>query len=83
MPAVPQLVWTETETDLNLIVCLNQTSVKGVDIEVTDAFVKVNAAPYLLALDLFGDVNSAKASVGLVDGKLNFVLPKVLNLSSS
>lgn len=80
---VPQLDWTETETDVNLIVCLNKASMKGVDIEVTDAFVKVNVAPYLLALDLFGNIDSAKASVELVDGKLNFVLPKVLYLSSS
>ncbi|KAF1776603.1 Tetratricopeptide repeat [Phytophthora cactorum] len=63
MPLVPRYTWEEDASSLALEVHLPGTALRNIDIYVSDLVVKVNAAPYVLLLDLQDAVDDASAVV--------------------
>ncbi|KAG3027976.1 hypothetical protein PC121_g4522 [Phytophthora cactorum] len=63
MPLVPRYTWEEDASSLALGVHLPGTALRNIDIYVSDLVVKVNAAPYVLLLDLQDAVDDASAVV--------------------
>uniref|UniRef100_H3HBS8 CS domain-containing protein n=1 Tax=Phytophthora ramorum TaxID=164328 RepID=H3HBS8_PHYRM len=63
MPLVPRYTWEEDASSLALELHLPGTSLRNIDIYVSDLVVKVNAAPYVLLLDLPDAVDDASAAV--------------------
>ncbi|KAL3668858.1 hypothetical protein V7S43_006150 [Phytophthora oleae] len=63
MPLVPRYTWEEDASSLALELHLPGTSLRNTDIYVSDLLVKVNAAPYVLLLDLQDAVDDASAVV--------------------
>ncbi|KAG7390970.1 hypothetical protein PHYPSEUDO_006105 [Phytophthora pseudosyringae] len=63
MPLVPRFTWEEDASSLALELHLPGTALRNIDIYVSDLVVKVNAAPYVLLLDLQDAVDDASAVV--------------------
>ncbi|ETN21399.1 hypothetical protein PPTG_01587 [Phytophthora nicotianae INRA-310] len=63
MPLVPRYTWEEDASSLALELHLPGTALRTIDIYVSDLVVKVNAAPYVLLLDLQDAVDDASAVV--------------------
>ncbi|EGZ17168.1 hypothetical protein PHYSODRAFT_499265 [Phytophthora sojae] len=63
MPLVPRYTWEEDASSLALELHLPGTALRSTDIYVSDLVVKVNAAPYVLLLDLQDAVDDASAVV--------------------
>ena len=77
MPVSATYTWEDNESTVVVTVPLKGASRKTVDIVVTDVFVKVNFAPYLLLLDLHASVDDESSKAVFKDGALELVLPKV------
>ena len=63
MPLSPEYTWTQDERAVELHVALKGTPARKVDVYVSDLFVKLNFAPYLLQLDLLRPVAFDRAVV--------------------
>ncbi|KAE9028632.1 hypothetical protein PR003_g5713 [Phytophthora rubi] len=63
MPLAPRYTWEEDASSLALELHLPGTALRNIDIYVSDLVVKVNAAPYVLLLDLQDAVDEASAVV--------------------
>ncbi|RLN14858.1 hypothetical protein BBO99_00001252 [Phytophthora kernoviae] len=63
MPLVPRYTWEEDAFSIALELQLPGTALRNIDIYVSDLVVKVNAAPYVLLLDLQETVDDASAAV--------------------
>lgn len=51
--------------------------VQGKQVSVTDAMVKVNVPPYLLVVDLYGNIRAAETKIYVQHGRLDIHLTKV------
>ena len=82
MPIKPQLEWQDAESTLQITVRLPgiSRSQGQLDLELTEAFLKVNRAPYLCYVDLFDTVVDSKSSATLSSDKIEFCLVKVTSL---
>ncbi len=60
MPITPQYEWDESEQVVEVRVSLPGASKSKSDVFATDCMVKVNLAPYLLVLDLSGEVDPTR-----------------------
>ena len=80
MPISAIYTWEQTRENVVLHVALKGTAQRHVDIYTSDCFVKINFAPYLLAVDLFSKVNDDKtvARFDQRDGMLHITLPKTV-----
>ncbi|RLN82916.1 hypothetical protein BBJ28_00000887 [Nothophytophthora sp. Chile5] len=63
MPLAPRFTWEEDASSIVLELHLPGTALRNIDIYVSDLVVKVNAAPYVLLLDLQDAVDDASAVV--------------------
>ncbi len=73
MPVTPEFSWSETDGVVRMEVKLTSASSFGDhDVVTTDVFVKVNCAPYLLQLDLHGDVLPEKTEVTISKPSIKF-----------
>ncbi|KAF4042716.1 hypothetical protein GN244_ATG05022 [Phytophthora infestans] len=63
MPLVPRYTWEQDGCSLALELHLPGTALRNIDIYVSDLVIKVNAAPYVLLLDLHDAVDDASAVV--------------------
>ncbi|GLD95303.1 hypothetical protein PINS_up003947 [Pythium insidiosum] len=63
MPLTPRYTWKEDAASVALEVALPGTSLKHVDIYLSDLVVKLNAERYVLLLDLFDRVDESAAVV--------------------
>lgn len=82
MPLTPKYTWSESQDEVLI-------TVDGVPIKdqsqvfCSDAVVKLNAAPYLLLLDLNGTVDEDKSTATVHGQKLQIRLQKVTAVSVS
>jgi len=76
MPVTPEWSWEETDTVVSVVVKLPGLVSKRPDVTVADAYLKVNAAPYLFAADLRHDVDSDASEVRVGSGEVTFSLTK-------
>ena len=76
MPVTPEWSWEETGTVVSVVVKLPGLVSKRPDVLVADAYVKVNAAPYLFAADLRHDVDADASEVRVGSGEVTFTLVK-------
>jgi dyslexia susceptibility 1 candidate gene 1 protein len=77
MPISPTYEWEETDVALEVRVVLPGATKARADVSATDCMIKVNSAPYLLLLDLAGEVDDAQSSATLTADGVRFKLPKV------
>lgn len=77
MPISPLYEWAETELTLEVRVQLQGASRSKADVFATDCMLKVNSPPYLLILDLFGEVDDSHSVVTLMPDCVLFQLRKV------
>jgi dyslexia susceptibility 1 candidate gene 1 protein len=76
MPLEPKYRWEESAAGLRVHVQLRGASPKSCDVSVSDCFVKVNAPPNLLALDLHGLIDDTASTVSFKADGLVLNLPK-------
>lgn len=78
MPITPKYTWTETNTEVIIVLDIpaDQLSAKTVDVYATDVFVKVNCSPWLFMLDLVLPVNPDKCKSVVEQRKLKLILTK-------
>lgn len=77
MPISPTYEWEQTEVGLEVRVALPSASRNQRDVFATECLLKVNATPYLLVLDLWGEVDDARSAATLTHNGVNFKLYKV------
>ena len=82
MPIKPHLEWQDAESTLQITVRLPGISQSQgqLDLELTEAFLKVNKSPYLCYVDLFDTVVDSKSSATISSDKIEFCLVKVTSL---
>ena len=77
MPVKPVFDWEQTVDDVIVTVIIKGFKKDAIDVFISDAFVKVNAAPtYLLQLDLLHTVIVEKSTFRVDLPKIRIVLPK-------
>ncbi|DAZ93380.1 TPA: hypothetical protein N0F65_012437 [Lagenidium giganteum] len=69
MPLTPKYTWEEDVDGFALAIHLPGSTVRSVDVYVSDLVVKVNSPPYVLLLDLFDFVDDASTTVKHVAAK--------------
>lgn len=79
MPVTPKYTWRETDDEVVVDVALRGALVRKPDITLATAFLKLSSPPYLLAIDLYGEVDSERARAELNADGLQLHLPKVQN----
>jgi hypothetical protein len=80
MPLTPRFEWSETEGGLAIRVHVPGAVKLRPDVFATSAMVKVNSTgstPYLLVLDLFGEVDDTQSAATLDADGVTFKLVKV------
>ncbi|KAL6756094.1 hypothetical protein V8C86DRAFT_123284 [Haematococcus lacustris] len=77
MPIAPLYEWDETDLTVEVRVKLPGVSRAKSDVSATDCMIKVNSVPYLLLIDLHGDVDDARSSATLTTEGVRFNLYKV------
>lgn len=77
MPIAPLYEWDETNLTVEVRVKLPGVSRAKSDVSATDCMIKVNSVPYLLLIDLHGDVDDARSSATLTAEGVRFNLYKV------
>lgn len=76
MPVKPSYTWSQTTVEIRLEVVLQsaRSDGTGVDVLFTDSFLKINAVPYLLTVDLLHEINPEESKYHLErreeDGKV-------------
>jgi hypothetical protein len=60
MPITPTFRWEESDDTVDVVVTLPGASRSRSDVFATDCLLKVNLAPYLLLLDLAGEVDGTR-----------------------
>ena len=68
--------WTETSEDIKLSIPLKGTSPKNTDVFVAETIVKVSYSPYLLDLNLAGNISDAESKAVFENGVLAVRLKK-------
>ncbi|KAK9830846.1 hypothetical protein WJX74_009686 [Apatococcus lobatus] len=78
MPLRPQLDWQDAESSLQITVRLPgiSQSQHKLDLQLTEAFLKINRAPYLCFVDLFDLVIDSKSSAIISSDRIEFHLLK-------
>jgi hypothetical protein len=77
MPLAPKYAWSETAETVELHVHVPGAAKCAPDILVADCVLKVNAPPYLLVLDLNGEVDEARSTAKVDAQGIAFQLRKV------
>ncbi|DBB00644.1 TPA: hypothetical protein ACH3X3_002324 [Trebouxia sp. C0006] len=77
MPLTPQYTWDETDTTVNVAVTAPGLTKAKTDLLICDTFVRVNAPPYLLQLDLAHAVDDSNGTAVFGSSSLALRLSKV------
>ncbi len=80
MPLTPKYTWSETELTIDVDVSIPGVSRCSPDILLADCVLKVNAPPYLLVLDLHGDVDDTQSAAKVDAQGIRFHLRKVCSV---
>ena len=75
-PLSPEWSFRQTETTLTADVKVRGVSKKACDIFLSDRFLKVNAPPYLLALDLWGEIDEERSTATVSQGSVTVHMRK-------
>ncbi|QDZ20636.1 CS domain-containing protein [Chloropicon primus] len=67
-PLSPKWTWRQTEATVTADVDVKGVSKKACDIFLSDRFLKVNAPPYLLGLDLWGEIDEERSTATVSQG---------------
>eukprot|EP00968_Pinguiococcus_pyrenoidosus_P014779 scaffold1350_cov249-Pinguiococcus_pyrenoidosus.AAC.5 len=76
MPITPKYTWSESASEVVVSVPLRGAKAADVDVFAADVFLKINFKPYLLALDLHGEVDDIQCRASATGGTLSVRLPK-------
>lgn len=76
MPITPRVEHSETESSLILRVLIKYVQKRRLDITATRAFVRVNYKPFLLTLDLWGEIDHRDISVLIRPECVQLTCPK-------
>ena len=77
MPISPVYDWSESDDSVEVRVQLQGAASKATDVFATDCLLKINSAPYLLILDLFGFVEEKRTVATITKEGVTFRLTKV------
>ncbi|KAA6428647.1 MAG: dyslexia susceptibility 1 candidate protein [Trebouxia sp. A1-2] len=77
MPLTPQHSWDETDTTMNIVVTAPGLTKAKSDLLICDTFVRINAPPYLLQLDLAHAVDDCNGTAVFGTSSLALRLTKV------
>ncbi len=75
-PLSPEWTWRQTDTTVTVDVKAKGVAKKTCDIFLSDQFLKVNASPYLLALDLWQPIVEDKSTATISKGRITVQLVK-------
>jgi len=73
---VKDFTWSETETEVAVVVPLKGVRPAKADVYSTATYIKVNYPPYLFEADLLHPVDDVESKAEIGDGKVKFVLKK-------
>eukprot|EP00729_Bicosta_minor_P007842 gene7842-12593_t len=77
MPIViKDYTWSETETEVHVIVPLKGVRPAKADVYSTATYIKVNFPPYIFEADLLHAVDDVSSTATVGDGKVKFILKK-------
>ena len=77
MPITPEYTWSETAEEVLVHVVLRGAIVRKPELTATAAFLKISSPPYLLLLDLNGDVCFEAFRAEVTASGIDVCLPKV------
>lgn len=73
---VKDFTWSETETEVHVVVPLKGVRPAKADVYSTSTYIKVNYPPYIFEADLLYAVDDVESKAEIGDGKVKFVLKK-------
>ena len=77
-PLSPEWSWRQTETTLTIDIKAKGVVKRKCDIFLSDQFLKVNASPYLLALDLTGEIEEERSTATISQGRITIQMFKAV-----